>query len=172
MRAPLIAATMVCAAGFLTARPAAAWVQYCNGSNVAIYTTFSKSYDESDNCNGNGAQISGEVYEYDSWENTGWWYLTPGQCTTVSSIDMQTSVCYTPNGPAGCFRFYAQTGDGSEVWDDGDSGSQFTLETPAFDICDPWTVFEAGDSVPSPYYEVTSGLDVVGSYNNFTLTFN
>ncbi|MCP3139388.1 DUF1036 domain-containing protein [Pyxidicoccus xibeiensis] len=97
------------AAGLGFAGPAHAWVQFCNGTSVTIWTAYSW-YDAS--C---------VPEDGSSWRKVGWWDLTPGQCKIVYGPAISNTFSY----------YYAE--GGGLVW----SGDFFTC-TPwnAFNWCD------------------------------------
>jgi len=86
-----------------------AWVQFCNSTNVTIWTTYE------------WYQPSCVAEDGSSWEKKGWWSLTPGQCKIVYGSSISNSYSY----------FYAE--GGGYVW----TGPYPTC-TPytAFDWCD------------------------------------
>lgn len=79
-------------AGVGAARPAEASMKYCNGTNTTIWTLFS--------------WWSG-CTEGTGWSIAGWWQLSPGQCKTVSTIDLDYNSVY---------YYYAETANMTRVW--------------------------------------------------------
>jgi len=76
---------LVCLGG---ATKAHAWVQFCNGTDVTIWTTYE------------WYAPSCAAEDGSSWEKKGWWSLTPGQCKTVygASISNRYSYYYAEGG--------------------------------------------------------------------------
>jgi uncharacterized membrane protein len=102
-------ATVTLAVGLGTAAPAHAWMQFCNGTSAAIWTTY-EWYAPS--C----ASEDGSV-----WQKRGWWSLNPGECKIVYGGSLPSRYSY----------YYAE--GGGRVW----AGQYFTC-TPSsgFDWCD------------------------------------
>ncbi|MBU8900329.1 hypothetical protein DRW03_27460 [Corallococcus sp. H22C18031201] len=95
--------------GVVSAPEARAWVQFCNGTNVTLWTAYSWY---APGC---------LVEDGSTWEKQGWWSLTPGQCKVVSGAPIVNRYSY----------YYAE--GGGMAW----AGPYFTC-TPytAFDWCD------------------------------------
>ena len=86
-----------------------AWVQFCNSTDVTIWTVYS------------WYAPSCVPEDGSSWEKAGWWSLTPGQCKIVYGPSISNQFSY----------YYAE--GGGLVW-----AGPFTDCTPfsAFDLCD------------------------------------
>ena len=83
-----LALALIAAMSLGIAGRAHAWVQFCNGTDVTISTTYER-YDAS--C----AAEDGSV-----WKKAGWWTLAPGQCKIVygASISNRYSYYYAHGG--------------------------------------------------------------------------
>ena len=122
MKLALAVALCVAATG-----KAHAWVQFCNGTNATIWTSYS------------WFAPSCVAEDGSTWDKAGWWSLTPGQCKIVygPSISNQFSYYYAEGGGlvwAGPFRDCATNN--------------------AFDLCDN-TCVSPGRSVD--YRELNTG---------------
>jgi uncharacterized membrane protein len=95
--------------GLTTASKAFAWVQFCNSTNVTIWTTYSWH-------NPSCSAVDGSV-----WEKQGWWSLTPGECKIVYGPTIGNSISY----------YYAE---GSGITWSGPFGD--CTPWAAFDLCD------------------------------------
>ena len=102
-----LALTMALCLG--AASKAHAWVQFCNGTNATIWTTYS------------WFAPACVAQDGSSWEKAGWWSLTPGQCKIVYGPSIGNQ-----------FSYYYAEGAGL-VW-----AGPFATCTPysAFDWCD------------------------------------
>ncbi|WP_140789009.1 DUF1036 domain-containing protein [Myxococcus xanthus] len=101
---PLVTAAVLGAAG-----DAHAYLQFCNLTNVNIWTAYSRL---DPGC----IPMDGST-----WRNSGWWELTPGQCKIVYSSAIPGSTIY----------YYAE--GGGRVW----AGPFMTCVSNAvFSLCD------------------------------------
>jgi uncharacterized membrane protein len=131
------------------AQPAKAWVKYCNGTSEHLWTAIHVLAP---------APICANDTKY-----AGWWGINPGQCVTVSS---QNQFSYP--GAWNRFGFYAENDSGSNVWNHSptDGGHIGCASDSAMNQCAPC------DSPPmSPFYPLWYGNQLVGTSNNWTLTF-
>ena len=104
-----LAMAFAAAVGLGISGPAHAWVQFCNGTSVTIWTAYSW-------------RDTGCVPEDgSSWRKAGWWMLTPGQCKIVYGGAIPNAFSY----------YYAE--GGGKVW-----AGPFSTCTPqtAFNWCD------------------------------------
>ena len=104
-----------------------AWVQFCNGTDVTIWTSY-EWYAPS--CSGEDGSV---------WEKAGWWQLTPGQCKIVYGPSISNTFSY----------YYAE--GGGLVWP-GTFNSCGTNN--AFDLCDN-TCSSPGRNIP--FRELNTG---------------
>lgn len=107
-----IALAMAAALGLGAAGEAHAWVQYCNGVNVTIWTAYEHFAPSCVSSDGS------------SWRKAGWWGLLPGECKIVYGPDIPNRFSY----------YYAeQEGRSGLVWD-----GNFPTCTPdaRFELCD------------------------------------
>jgi uncharacterized membrane protein len=124
MKLALAATAALC---ITAAGKAHAWVQFCNATNVTIWTSYSWY---APSC----AAEDGSL-----WEKAGWWSLTPGQCKIVYGPSISNRFSY----------YYAE--GGGLVWA-GPFGDCAT--NSAFDWCDN-TCQTSGRSVS--YRELDTG---------------
>src|ERR1700733_15856375 len=97
-----------------------AWVQFCNGTDVTIWTAYEWF---APSCSAEDGSV---------WEKEGWWGLTPGQCAIVYGPAISNHFSY----------YYAEGGGLS--W----SGPFSTCGTNnAFDLCDN-TCQSPGRTIP------------------------
>jgi hypothetical protein len=169
--------TVICLAlvgtSLVLGRTADASVQFCNNSNQEIWTIISVATDGHDGQTCHGTLIpNGDYSQAEEEEVTGWFALNHSGCTTVSNVNL-INFAYGLNNLHGFF-FFATNSNWSEIWDSGSGGSGWStaIETPAFDLCNPYGVVVGADGVPSPYFIESFGIENTGNANNFTLTFN
>jgi uncharacterized membrane protein len=104
-----LAMAVTVAAGLGITGPAHAWVQFCNGTSVTIWTAYSWY---------NPGCVAEDG---SSWSKAGWWDLAPGQCKIVYGPAITNALSY----------YYAE--GGGLTW----AGPYFTC-TPwsGFNWCD------------------------------------
>ncbi|RYZ39230.1 MAG: DUF1036 domain-containing protein [Myxococcaceae bacterium] len=103
------AAAMALALGLGISGQAHAWMQYCNGTSLTLWTTYQWYAPSCDPTGGN------------PWQKQGWWSLNPGECKIVFGASLPGRYSY----------YYAE--GGGQVW----AGAYSTC-TPysAFNYCD------------------------------------
>ncbi len=154
-----------------------AWFQICNdkADSASMYVTY--AYYEpkattvyTDECGSHETVFSPQYFE--TWQNTGWWYLTANQCATVYGSALSNTWGYV----------YAQISDGSTLTG---ANTPFTVSDVAFTL-DQYTSGPYGTcnncveqqgfgdcGNPQPTYWSVNTLPVnQGSYQNYTLTID
>lgn len=130
-----------------------AWLKICNQTNKTV------SYENTINDSGCTATWGGP------WRDAGWWNMAPGECKTVSSLNMTNRYFY----------FFAQATDNSLVWTSASFG--WKVSTSAHNEC-RGTGIGCTNNGHNPPHDLCFGevwnqhREVKGTATNYTLNLN